>query len=795
MGIILIIFSAALFIAVSSSPLLGALTAESALLFTIIIGPLCFIYGSRQGANKNANSFTSDFFTTSRIVFAALFIFMLAAYANSLRFESCAENKGVFPFLILAVPVLLLNLITGIWLGKIVKNSSAAIITAILIILIYLALQIYLWWLAPSLRFFNHNLVVINGDLLTGQGIDLGIMIYRCSTFFFALTLLVLGNFIFKNKMVNFSNKISPPNLNLIALSLLTLTLAFYLHNLGDELIAPSRFELKKQYSLQKKSGILVLHADPAAVSPITAEAILAEGNLWLARLNERSGITASKPIDIWLHADTKTQKYFTGAKNVHFTLPAHREIHISSTQIPHPTLGHELAHVLLGQESTTLFGLIGTWGFFPNNGLNEGLAVFLTPELMIVDDLTLMEQSAAIYRLNYLKDFEELFSVKPWSFWSQSSSRAYVMAGALLQFAINNKTTDLKEQHTIIKKLARAGQIYPKFLGAKDWNSLATLFSLALTKYPLPLDALGSIRQRFYQNGFAFAQCSTQAKALANNKAAALLQQNYKLVNYLILQSPENKANAFKEAGDLAAATGEFSAAAIFYESALDSGDIIDKRQEGEILESYATTLWELGQNNKAQLILSEIKPLYMPLPLQRQIAIKKALIKDANHDPATLKIADIIVKLLSINTHSSNQNGKFVEIAWLLADKHFISSLPQVTQFYGQYLLTRAEINGLDYNLGVNRLLNLTRPSQAPFYFQIEINKLLAQAYAALGEFNLAYEIYLKLTAFDLRPADHTIFTDLANRALLASEAMAPSAPEDIAQNRWLLGIWQNS
>ncbi|MDA0713084.1 MAG: hypothetical protein O2897_03750, partial [bacterium] len=107
--------------------------------------------------------------------------------------------------------------------------------------------------------------------------------------------------------------------------------------------------------------------------------------------------------------------------------------------------------------------------------------------------------------------------------------------------------------------------------------------------------------------------------------------------------------------------------------------------------------------------------------------------------------------------------------------------------------YLLARAQINGSDYNLGINKLLNLTKPAQVPFYFQIEINKLLAQSYASLGQFDLAYETYLKLTALDLRTSDQIIFTDLANRALLAEEAVIPNAPKNTSYNRWLLGIWQ--
>jgi hypothetical protein len=454
-GIFMILSSAILFAVVLSKPLLGTLSAEAAILFGLFFGPLSFIAGVKKGAERDVRGFSSDFFRTGTYILAALFLFIVAAFFNSFRFESCAEDKGLFPFLILVLPVLWIDLVAGLWIGRMTGRSSIALLLSLFLMTCYLIFQIAWWFSSPSLRFFNHHLIVITGDLLTGQNLNPAIAAYRLSTLLFGISLFMIGSFVFKAANRQRSINTQTYQLSLLWTAIFIAFLAGWIQINSSKALSPSRHQLNQQYSLVKKRDLLILHADPAQVSSNQADSILAEAALWMERLNTRTGIKPTKKIHIWLHHDMESLTKYTGAKNVHFTLPAHREIHISSVQIPHATLGHELAHIFISEDSTTLFGLAGVLAFLPNYGLNEGLAVFLTPELAVADDLTVMQQAASIYRLGYLKDFESLFSVRPWDFWFESSSKAYIASGAYLEYLFLKKTKNIHAgTRTIFKKL-----------------------------------------------------------------------------------------------------------------------------------------------------------------------------------------------------------------------------------------------------------------------------------------------------------------------------------------------------
>jgi len=718
-GIFIILSTIILFLLVHSSTLLGSLSAEAALLFTAFLAPLSFMAGVFRGAKHNAKGFLTDFVKEGIYLLIAFLIFIIAAFFNSFRFESCASDKGLFPFLILSTPVLLLNLIIGIWVGRIIKKPKLALIVSVFLIFIYFIFQGIWWWNFPSLRFFNHNFTIIVGDLLTGQSLNPAIVAYRFSTFLYALTFFMFGLSYFKS-------------------GIFVIIFAVLIQIESSHLISPDRAFLENQYSLIKKSGFLILHADPTQITSNQAEAMLAEGNLWLERLYARSQIAPNANIHIWLHANMEIQEQHTGAKNVHFTLPSHREIHISNVIIPHPTLGHELAHVLLGQISTTFFGVIGAHYVFPNNGLNEGLAVFLTPELMIMDDLSLMEQAAAIYRLGYLQDFEALFSIKPWKFWSESSQRAYVMAGAFLEFLFQNQTSNPTEEKKLIQTLAASGKILPDFNQHDEWELLKINFLNKLKSISLPNDALPSVRRRFFSPSIAFAQCGSKA--------------------------PQNN-------------------------------DFNDTRRKGEILENESDVLWKTNELAKAMQIYHEIDWSSFSLPSQRQLAIKKALLESAyqNHN-ASLMALTILELLSSSNLDEAKANALQAQIAFLLGQPPAYYSLTFLAQFYSEYLYARAQILGRNYESGLVKLLKLTSNNVAPELFKLEVNRLLAIAYAAKEEPALAFEIYNQLLNESMRPAHQLFFSDMKERAIKVENALHHNASPLLKNDKWLLGIFKD-
>ncbi len=745
MGIFIILSSIALFAAVSSSPLLGTLAAEAALLFGLVFGPFSFIAGVKRGARRDSRGFASDFMGEGAYILAALCLFMLAAFLNAFRFESCAQDKGLFPFLVLVLPVLWIDLVTGIWIGRMIGKSSIALLSSLFLIVCYLGFQLVWWWSAPSLRFFNHHLIVIAGDLLTGQGLSPAITAYRLSTFLFGIALLIFGFLVFKNSTRQRSLNGPTHQSGLFWTAICITIAAFWIQIKSSNDLSPSRSQLNQHYSLIKKRDLLILHADPARISPVEADAILAEGILWFERLKIRTGIKPTKNIHIWLHSDMQALTTYTGARNVHFTLPTHREIHISSVQIPHPTLGHELAHLFIGEESTTLFGLAGVLTFFPNYGLNEGLAVFLTPELAINDDLTVMQQAAAIYRLGYLKDFESLFSIRPWDFWFEPSAKAYIATGAYLEYLIANKTKNSREIQLLVKKLVSAGELYPVWDSEQDHEQFLKNFKRHLQSSPLPEDAFGSARERFRAPSIVYAQCHTTppiaVSILSDEQTIALLK------------------------------------------TTLATSDVLDKRQRGELIEKMGDAFWRMQQSENALQKYNEIDVLSLPIYWQRQIMVKMVFLKAMMENSQISPLAFSVLKLLTATGNNfQTTSAQFGLIGMLIGKTYASQAATNEAWTYSNYLWARHQIMGQNYDSGLSAFYDLISNPLLPPLFYFESRRLMAHAYAMKQEHLLAYDIYLDLKTKDNREASQLILQDFAERALKANT---------MQDDQWLLGL----
>lgn len=411
------------------------------------MAPLAFFAGACRGALKNIRGFKNDFLKEGAWVFGAALFYLTLLWLHSFTLTSCSPSAGVWPFLILLLPQLFLNLVSGIWVGRLTGRVKLAVMVSFIFWLGYIWLQVSLWWINPSMRFFDPYWLMIVGDLISGQSLEPAIIAYRLSSLLYGLALLLLG-ISWKRHATQFW------------VVFVLLGSGVWLQHKSSALISPSFSQRHQAYPDLLTQGPLALHTNVDLIGQERAEAILQEGTLWLGRLKERTGLEAHQPIHIWLYANSESLAHYTGAKNVHFALPSHLEIHIEGTQIPHPTLGHELAHVLLGQVSKTIWGVPGIWGIMPNWGLSEGLASYLTPELNIREDLTGDEQAFALYRLGLEQQPENLLSADPWSFWIQSSRRAYTASAAILGAHVDAQCQTPDCRRKLVQYLAKAGDV-----------------------------------------------------------------------------------------------------------------------------------------------------------------------------------------------------------------------------------------------------------------------------------------------------------------------------------------------
>ncbi len=470
------------------SPLLSTPTVEAALFLGMFLAPVSFMAGVSRGSFRNPAGFSADAMKEFAWIGTPAAFYLFVIWLHSWSVESCSSSSGIFPFLIVLLPQLVLCIATGIGLGRMIGNPKVANVLGLLAIPAYLLLQGVLWWLAPSMRFFDLYWFFVGGDLLAGQVLEPAIITYRLSALLYAFAIIALGAH-WKKHATKFW------------VILVLIVCGMLLHSHSYSQLSPSLADRETDYPDVLESEPFVLHTDFAVIGKENAEAILQEAMLWYDRLKQRTGLTISGKTQIWLYESPQALAKYTGAKHVHFTLPSHREIHISSAEVPHPTLGHEIAHVILGEVSTTIWGIPGIWGLLPNWGLSEGLATLLTPELSLRDDLTLKQQAVALFRLGLETNPDALLDNDPWSFWTQSSGRAYVLSAAFLEDFTSNRPKALV-------KLAKAGELYSSHAQRKSILD-------AWKNFELPPDALNAVSQSYASNSILTAVCKDGVETL----------------------------------------------------------------------------------------------------------------------------------------------------------------------------------------------------------------------------------------------------------------------------------------
>ena len=176
-----------------NSQILSTLTFEAAMFFGLFLSPASFFAGVCRGAHRATRTYMQGFTRESYWVFGSLFGVFIVLWLHGTVFKSCSSSSGSVPFLLAIVPQLLLSVSTGLWIGRLVGKMRTAIIVAVLLCVLYLVVQVALWWYRPSLRFFEPYWLFIVGDLVRGQSMNLAVVVYKLSNLLLAFALIGMG--------------------------------------------------------------------------------------------------------------------------------------------------------------------------------------------------------------------------------------------------------------------------------------------------------------------------------------------------------------------------------------------------------------------------------------------------------------------------------------------------------------------------------------------------------------------------------------------------------------------------
>ncbi len=161
------------------------------------------------------------------------------------------------------------------------------------------------------------------------------------------------------------------------------------------------------------------------------AQRLGSDCSAWLESLESRLGVAKLPEVTAYVFADANEKEAAMGAGQTQIAKPWRHEIYLNGAEYPHPTLGHELAHVVAGQTGRGPFRIAGKLsGWLPNVGLIEGMAVALAPDED--DDLSAEQWAKALDELHQLPALKSLFAL---DFLVQPGRLAYTVAGAFVRW------------------------------------------------------------------------------------------------------------------------------------------------------------------------------------------------------------------------------------------------------------------------------------------------------------------------------------------------------------------------
>ncbi|MFH0901867.1 MAG: tetratricopeptide repeat protein, partial [Pseudomonadota bacterium] len=217
--------------------------------------------------------------------------------------------------------------------------------------------------------------------------------------------------------------------------------------------------------------------------------------------------------------ASAQQKQRWMGAGATHMAKPWRREIYLQHLGFPHPTLAHEIAHVVAGEFGDPLFGVSVAWLGWPpanfNAGMIEGLAVAADWRGA---ELTPHEAARAMLELQLLPAVGVLFGPR---FLSFSATRSYAASGSFVRFLLERQGAEP------IRTVYRAGGTKAAFRAAygKDLETLEQEWHAALRALPVEQSTIEIAADRLSRKGIFQRPCA-RAVAIRDSQAVEYLNE-----------------------------------------------------------------------------------------------------------------------------------------------------------------------------------------------------------------------------------------------------------------------------
>lgn len=747
------------FVLIRNFPLLSTPGFEAANLFVLIFSPLFALVACIAAKREIERNFIGTLYFQILFLCVCIALFSLLLWINSYEQKSCSLGAGWAPFIIILVPPLFLSVTLGALIASLFKRLWLRILALVLIFTAYFSWVAYSWFLDPGFRILTHASLLLTSDLLEGGELSIPIVGFRGATLMIALSLALVGLVFLTHRRFKSTRK--PRVLSSVLLIATTVLFAIFLHRGSVKMLGKNHAQLMADYNLTLEEDGIIVRADPNAVAFKDAKKILEEALLFKHRISQLLGTLSQKPLTIWLHKNNADKFLYTGAKNVHFANPKHRELHISGVNIPHNVLGHELAHIYVGEYAQTLFGVPGRLLVFPNLALTEGLAMLLTPELNIESDLTLQEQARALYQSGLGTDIKKLFSTNPLEFISNNVRSSYIFSGAFLEFLINS--IPLEDRTRILKKIIHTGTLQDIFANN---DQLKKIFASFNERLEAPIDGAAILwaQENFTPKSILSTDCSEHYKH--EKKMFQLHLLNDEKID-LILGAIETLPK--KDQIELLLAAFNTTLKQGFLEKARNLSQALEKlfleendQRINELWLRQASVFLALNDLSKAADNLSRIDEQWLLLPLKRELLIMKEFllaIETREFDATLYQEA-----ALALGDRSSFKEGSFAQFTHALGK---FEKSDARARLLAQYIYARLLIRTHHYQEGLLVLKAIKKyPDRLPSAILDEIEMIIAHTLTELQNYSEAKKAYELLLKKSLLPSKQIVIQDALER-----------------------------
>ena len=365
-------------------------------------------------------------------------------------------------------------------------------------------------------------------------------------------------------------------------------------------------------------------HADilfPREKSPQEVERLRRDVEFRLTQLGRFFG--APPPaVRVVVFRSPEEKQRWVGAGGTQFAKPWLGTVYLNDAPFPHPTLGHELAHVAAGAFGSGPFRVTSRWGL-PLMGVVEGVAV-------AADDphgeLTLHAWAAGMRRQGLMPDLRGILGAA--GFWAAAPARAYTAAGSFLRFLRDTQGTER------LQRLLAHGDFAGVY--GRSLDTLVAEWERMLDGLPLDESAVNRAFARFRQPSLFRRPCAREVAALAD-EARGLTSTN-----------PSRALQLLRSCARLQPAEPDFLLAEVALLRKLnrpsEAAQVLEHADglvagrpalEAQVALARADLAWDSGDLQTAGAALQQTASLRPGRDLEREAEVKRVALSDARLRP----------------------------------------------------------------------------------------------------------------------------------------------------------------